>query len=130
MGEIGGYMNTSFGEYVKSCRNKLGKTLRDFCLSNRYDVGYISRVENDLFPAPKGINNQIRLANALKIKKGTPAWIKFFDLAATSLKQIPSDIALDNPKLLNYLPAFMRKANKTDLTPKDVEEFLKLVKGV
>jgi hypothetical protein len=92
-------------------------------------VGYISRLENDILPAPSDIKNQDKLAIALKIKKDSQEWLKFHDLASTSLRQIPNDIALDNPHLLNYLPAFLRKANKEDLTQDDLETFLKLIKG-
>lgn len=122
-------MKITFGQFVRSSRIKRGLSLREFCKITHYDVGYISRLENEILPAPSDNKLQAKLARSLNVKPGTKEWDIFHDLAAISLQKIPSDLTLNNPQLLNYLPAFLRKANKEDFTKNDVEEFLKLIKG-
>ena len=46
-------------------------------------------------------------ARALKLKKGTDEWQRFFDLAAVSRREIPEDIMSDE-ELVKRLPLVFR----------------------
>lgn len=119
----------TFGQFIRFKRLKRGLSLREFCRLTHYDVGYISRLENEILPPPSEDRNLSKLAGSLQIKPKSKDWETFHDLGAIDRKKIPSDLARENSKLLNYLPAFLRKANKENISKKDVETFLKLIKG-
>lgn len=118
-----------FGTFIRQKRINRGLTLREFCRIAGFDVGYISRLENEILPPPSEKVVLTKLARNLLIKYNSEDWTKLFDFAAIDRKTIPEDLTRDNIRLLNYLPAFLRKANKEDITKDDVDTFLKLIKG-
>ena len=119
-------MDITFGQFIRKKRIELGLTLREFCRKNDYDVGYISRLENDLFLPPEDEEKLKKLAVSLKIKKDSSEWEEYSDLAIVAKKQLPKNI---DSKVLNYLPAFFRKASKKKVNKKDVEKLIDLIKG-
>jgi transcriptional regulator with XRE-family HTH domain len=119
----------NFGEYFKNKRRELGLTLRQFCIHSGQDVAYISRLENGLLPAPSSPEKIKGLAKALKIVQDSEEWVTFFDLAATSRHNIPSDIKLDSEKALELLPAFYRTLRNEPISTEEAERLLRLIKG-
>lgn len=115
-----------FGELIRSKRIQQNLTLRGFCVRNRYDAGYISRLENDLILPPANIEDLQRLANALRIDENTEEWDEFCDLAAIARGSLPKNL---DKKVIEYLPAFFRKASKKKIKKSDVEKLLDLIKG-
>ena len=104
-------------------------TLRQFCINKGLDPAFISRLENEIIPAPSKDSLLKTLAKALNLKDTTPEWVEFFDLASLSRGEVPEDIKQDFPEVLAYLPAFLRSVKKNKVTKKDVKELVELVKG-
>ena len=119
-------MNSTFGKFIREKRLEQNLTLREFCKTTGYDIGYISRLENDLFLPPEDEEKLEKLANILNIKRNTTAWNQYYDLATIARRQLPKDI---DSKVLNYLPAFFRKASKKEVKKEDVEKLIGLIKG-
>jgi transcriptional regulator with XRE-family HTH domain len=121
-------MNT-FGKYIKTKRLAKGLSLRQFCKNKGLDSAYVSRLENELIPAPSKESLLEALAQSLELKKNTAEWVEFFDLAATSRGEIPKDIQDKFPDVLNLLPAFFRSVEKDSLNEEDIQDLLNLVKS-
>jgi transcriptional regulator with XRE-family HTH domain len=101
-------MAMAFGEYFRELRARLNLPLRQFCIANGYDPGNISKLERGLLPPPPTADEKLRdYARALKLKKGSEAWITFFDLAALARREIPEDIMSDED-LVGRLPLVFR----------------------
>jgi transcriptional regulator with XRE-family HTH domain len=119
----------TFGTFFKNKRMKTDLSLRQFCKSKGLDPAYISRIENDIIPAPNKQSLLETLAKALDIKETTPEWVEFFDLAFVSKGEMPEDIQENFPEVLAYLPAFLRSVKKNKVTKEDVNELVDLVKA-
>ena len=119
-------MQTTFGQFLREKRLKENQSLREFCKNSSYDIGYISRIENDIFTPPFEEDKLNKLAQTYGIEQNSEEWTIFLSLADVSRRQLPKDL---NEKVLNYLPAFFRKASKKDVTEADVNELIKLIKG-
>jgi transcriptional regulator with XRE-family HTH domain len=100
-------MKTAFGAYFRELRARLKLPLRQFCLANKYDAGNISKLERGVVAAPSSDEKLREYARALKIKRGTEAWERFFDLASLSRREIPQDI-MGDAELVRRLPLFFR----------------------
>lgn len=96
-----------FGEFFKTRRIALGKTLRQFCHDNGLDPGNISRLERGLRLPPQGRAVLESYAKCLKLKKGSDEWYEFFDLAAAGTGRIPQEI-LEDEELMEKLPILFR----------------------
>lgn len=119
-------MKKTFGQYFREKRIEKSLTLREFCKKNNYDIGYISRLENDLFLPPEDEEKLKKLAQAIGLREKTTDWQEFTDLVAINRGQLPKDI---NQNVLNYLPAFFRKASKKKVEEEDVKKLISLIKG-
>jgi len=119
----------TFGKFFKQKRMETKLTLRQFCINKGLDPAFISRLENEIIPAPSKDSLLKTLAKALNLKDTTPEWVEFFDLASLSRGEVPEDIKQDFPEVLAYLPAFLRSVKKNKVTKKDVKELVELVKG-
>lgn len=119
----------TFGKLFKNKRIATNLTLRQFCANKGLDPAYISRLENGIISAPSKEDLLKTLAKALSLKENTPEWVEFFDLASLSRGEIPDDIKQDFPKVLAYLPAFLRSVKKSKVTKEEVNELVALVKG-
>lgn len=115
-----------FGDFCYKRRIELGYTLREFCKTKGYDPAYISRIENNLLPAPDDYKKLSALALALELEEANPDWVKFFDLAAAAKGKIPEDIK-DSPELIKLLPAFYRTIRSKKLTKQEIEQLLKIL---
>lgn len=119
----------SFGDYFKQKRLKMGLTLRQFCNAKDLDPAYVSRIENNLKPAPRKKTTLKSLAKALNIKKDSIEWTEFFELASISRNEIPEYIKEEFPEIQRLLPAFFRSVKKKKVTRKDIKQLLKVIKG-
>ena len=79
-----------FGEFLRASRKTRGCTLRDFCRRNGFDPGYVSRLERGIVTPPQAQRILESYAKALKLKRGTDEWDRFFALAAAATGRIPS----------------------------------------
>ena len=112
----------TFGEFFRQRRISLGFTLRSFCKTYQLDPGNVSRLERNIIPPTVDEEKLAGYATALKITKGSPDWITFFDLAHTAKGRIPKDILLISdflPELLSIqIPSPKPSINNA---PKSVE---------
>ena len=115
-----------FGDYFKQKRLEMGYTLRKFADTKGADAAYISRVENNIIPAPSDQEKLKGFAIALGIPEGSPEWVTFFDLAAASRGVVPEDILERSPDLL---PAFYRAIRRDNLDKSQINDLLKLIGG-
>jgi transcriptional regulator with XRE-family HTH domain len=97
----------AFGAYFRELRARLNTPLRQFCIMNGYDPGNISKLERGLLLPPTSGEKLRDYARALKLKKGSDEWMRFFDLAAVSRREIPEDLMQDED-LVRTLPLVFR----------------------
>jgi transcriptional regulator with XRE-family HTH domain len=119
-------LNT-FGNLMKTLRQKTGKTMRDFCLENHLDPGNYSRLERGMFPPPQSEELLAKYAKALGIIRGSDDWLMFFDTAAACRGQVPKDL-LDDDELLAKLPALYRTLRGTKVSPDKLDELIEKIR--
>jgi transcriptional regulator with XRE-family HTH domain len=117
----------TFGELFNMKRRALGLTLREFCRQNGFDAGNMSKLERDLLPPPQDRERLEEYAKALKIKKGTDDWLKFFDLASVFSGKIPEDI-MNDKKIVPALPLLFRTIKDKAVTEKDLDDIIKALR--
>lgn len=122
-------MDTSktFAEFFKKKRTVLGLTLRQFCQKNGFDPGNISKLERGIFAAPQTEEKLGEYAKALRLKKGTDEWIRFFDLAAISNHHLGM-MKLRNEKIIEKLPVLFRTLDNKELTEEKLDQIIELIK--
>ena len=118
-----------FGEFFRTRRLELGRTLRQFCANTGQDSAYISRIENNLLAAPSSMDKLRGLAKSLQLEEGSESWVTFFDLAAISRREVPADITITSPEAMELLPAFYRTLRNDPITTDEADKLLKLIKG-
>ncbi|MBF0556596.1 MAG: helix-turn-helix transcriptional regulator [Nitrospirae bacterium] len=107
--------NNLFGEFFKSRRLSLGKTLRQFCIDCRLDALNISKMERGMFPPPTSHDKLEEYAKLLRIEEGSSEWYEFFDLAQKSAEHIAAEFCLDEDTA-GKLPIFFRTITGQRLT--------------
>jgi transcriptional regulator with XRE-family HTH domain len=117
----------TFGEFFKERRIAGGQTLREFCLTNGFDPGNISRIERGRFAPPQNSETLEKYAKALGIENGSDQWIEFCDLAAASGGKIPSDL-MDDKELLAKLPVLFRTLRGSPVPAEKLDELIELVR--
>ncbi len=117
----------TFGSFFHEKRRACGLTLREFCRINNFDAGNISKIERNLLPPPQSKEILTKYANALGIKKGTDDWFEFFDMAATSVGKIPSDIASDD-ELMKALPILFRSIRNKELEENKLHDLIETIR--
>ena len=116
-----------FGDYFNSLRIKQGLTLRKFAEKFDEDPAYISRLERGRVRAPKSNEKLEFYANALGLKKGSEGFDKFFQLAQVSNKSYGIE-NINDEKLLEKLPVFLRTLDNKGLDEERLESLLKSIK--
>ncbi len=122
-------MAKSFGEFVKEKRLQQDLSLRKFCEKLNYDPSNWSKIERGLLSAPNDYELLTDICSILNFENESEDWFEFMDLAAISQKQIPHYI-INDPKILELLPAFYRAASSTELTDEKLEKLVELLKKV
>ena len=129
---LGGPLMTkyqSFGSFIRERRIENGTTLRSFCKVVGLDTAYVSRLENDLIPAPQAKERLDQFAAALGIPESGPERQEMFDLASASRRSIPSDIDLSSPRALELLPAFYRTLRNQSISEEEAQQLLRMLIG-
>ncbi len=111
----------TFGEFFKSKRLALGKTLREFCQENGLDPGNISKIERDKMAPP--IDKLDEYAQYLNIKGSELETFK--DLAFISAGRIPDD--LRDKETLARLPIFFRTIRNKEFSEERLQELAKKI---
>ena len=117
----------SFGELVKELRITQKQTLRQFCLEHGHDPSNWSKIERGINPPPYDDKTVERWARQLGLKPDTDQWQEFMDQAAIARGELPKAV-LNDEELLAKLPAFFRSVRGAELTGKQLDEFIKIVK--
>ena len=117
----------SFGEFLRELRIKAGFGLRVFAKKIDMQPSNLSILENGRTHPPRDKTIQLKIANALGLKKKSKEWGKFFDLAVEDIDRIPADIVSDN-NLRDYLPVMMRTVAESRLSAKEIKELIKRIK--
>lgn len=114
-------------------------SLREFCKIAEVDPSNWSKVERGLLPAPNDRDFLEKIAKILKLKKASPEWFLFYDLAAISQQRIPDDVYPvngvyeDEPRLrgenaISALPVFFRTIRGEKPTEEEMEKLITLIK--
>jgi transcriptional regulator with XRE-family HTH domain len=117
----------SFGELVKELRIAQKHTLRQFCQENGHDPSNWSKIERGINPPPYDDKAVERWAQQLGLKARTEAWQDFMDQAAVARGELPKAV-LSDEELLRKLPAFFRSVRGAELSAKQLDEFIRIVK--
>ncbi len=117
----------AFGKLMKSLRQKTGKTMRDFCLENRFDPGNYSRLERGIFPPPQREDLLEKYATALGLVRGSDGWLEFFDVAAASRGELPHDLCGDE-RLLEKLPVLFRTLRGSRISPEQLDDLIEKIR--
>jgi transcriptional regulator with XRE-family HTH domain len=116
-----------FGDYFKELRINRGFTLRQFCEKHGFDPGNISKLERGIFPAPESPEKLEEYAKALGLRKGSDEWLRFFDLAVISNKDLGL-LHLRNEQLIEKLPVLFRTLDNKELTEEKLDAILELIR--
>src|SRR3972149_2273426 len=116
-----------FGEFFKTKRIALGKTLRTFCIENQLDPGNISKLERGILPPPVTSEKLEHYADCLQIVQGSDNWYTFFDLAHACAGRIPDEFRSDE-NILSKLPIVFRTLRGQKLTKDQLEALAKELK--
>ena len=116
----------TFGEFFKTKRIALGKTLRQFCDEHDLDPGNISKIERGKMAPPTAEGKLEKYAQYLHIGRKSQEWKTFTDLAAISAGRIPAD--LQDHETLARLPVLFRKMRDGKFSEDELNELIKKVK--
>jgi len=84
-------MPTTFGQFLKERRLALDLSLREFARRVGMQSSNYCNVEADVLSPPPAETLE-KLSRALGLKKGTPDYETFHDLAAEGRDEIPADV--------------------------------------
>ncbi len=117
----------TFGEFVRMKRLEAELGLREFCKRAGTDPSNWSKVERGILAAPDNRDFLENVAKLLKLKKGSPDWFKFFDLAAISQQKIPDDV-FEDEDAVSALPVFFRTVRGEKPSEEELDKLTDLLK--
>ena len=117
----------TFGEFTREKRVRAELSLREFCRQAELDPSNWSKVERDIMPVFGTRDALEGIAKLLKLKKNTPDWITFFDLASISQQRIPDDVYEDKD-VVSALPVFFRTVRGEKPSEEELEKLYALLK--
>lgn len=118
---------SNFGSFLRETRLKKGDTLRRFCKKNNLDPGNVSKMERGFLPAPQDPEKLASYAKALGVRKGSPDWIIFHDLASASSRNFKPREVTDEA-VLRKLPVLFRTLDNKDVTEGDLDRIIAYVR--
>jgi transcriptional regulator with XRE-family HTH domain len=107
-------MKKSFGDFLKRKRLALDLSLREFAKQVGMQPSNYCNVEADVLPPPPADGLE-RIAKALGLKKGTPDYATFHDLAAHGRDEVPADVER-LIKQNGLIPAMLRTVEDENVT--------------
>jgi transcriptional regulator with XRE-family HTH domain len=110
-----------FNELLKELRIKHRKTLRECARDLGVDPSNWSKIERGVNPGPKDVVILKEWADYFGLHGEAEA--DFYDAAAVSRKEIPSDIASDD-RIMSALPAFFRSLRDSDMSDEKLRQFV------
>ncbi|HLD50172.1 MAG TPA: helix-turn-helix transcriptional regulator [bacterium] len=119
----------SFGETVKNLRIAKKVTLRQFCQEHGYDPSNWSKIERGINPPPKDEETLEHWAKALGLKPKTEAWKNFMLEAEISRGNIPREV-MNDPALLEKLPAFFRTVRGSEVGRRELDNLIEKIRKV
>ena len=120
-------MATTFGQFLRERRGRIGVGLREFCADIKLDPSSYSKYERDIL-SPPGHDVLKRIARGLKIPVAGPEWREMTDLASAGRGELPADLMRDE-RLVAALPAFYQHLRNHDL-PEDQDPTDVLVRAL
>jgi len=121
-------MRKKFGQILKKLRIKKGLTLRETCRMVNYDPSNWSKIERGRMSPSTDEKTLRKWAKILGISRKQEIQ-KFIDKANLAQGIIPKDI-LSQDNIVNSLPAFFRTIRNKKPTKKEIDQLIKLIKGV
>jgi transcriptional regulator with XRE-family HTH domain len=107
-------MSESFGQFLKRKRLGADVSLREFARKVGMQPSNYCNIESDVLPPPPS-EGLARVAVALGLKKGTPDYARFHDLAAQGRDEIPADVERI-VKQNELIPAMLRTVEYEKVT--------------
>lgn len=120
-------MAQTFGEYFGVLRRRTDRSLREFCELHGFDPGNVSKMERGKLAPPRGTEKLTEYATALGIEPGGDEWYQFFDLAAASRGEIPSDL-LEDEDVVNQLPVLFRTLRGERVPEEELHKLLEMIR--
>lgn len=117
----------TLGQFVRQKRIEADLSLREFCKLAGTDPSNWSKIERDMMPVRDNREFLEGVAKLLKLKKGTPDWHMFFDLASISQQKIPDDVFRDED-VVSALPVFFRTVRGEKPSEEDLDKLIGLLR--
>lgn len=117
----------AFGAFFKDLRIERKMTLRQFCETNRYDPGNISKLERGILRPPQSEAKLTEYAKALRIRRGSDAWYQFFDLARVSRGKLPPEV-LRKRDVVARLPLLFRTLRGQKVPDEKLDELIEMIR--
>lgn len=117
----------TFGEFIKNKRLALDVSLREFAGKIGMQPSNYCNVEAGVLGPPAGAMLE-RIGQALGLKKGTPDYAQFHDLAAQGRDGIPADVE-QLIKENDLIPAMLRTVEDEKVTKAQLKGIIEDLKS-
>jgi transcriptional regulator with XRE-family HTH domain len=118
-------MKQTFGAFLKEKRLAMDLSLREFAGKVEMQPSNYCNIEADVLPPPPAAGLE-RIGKALGLKKGTPDYETFHNLAGKGRDEIPADIE-QLIKENELIPAMLRTVEYENVTK---EQLLGIIKDL
>ena len=120
-------MKTTFGQFLKTKRLALDLSLREFARKIGMQPSNYCNIESDVLPPPPADGLE-RIGKVLGLKRGTPDYTKFHDLAAQGRDEIPADVE-QIVKGNELIPAMLRTVEYEKVTKEQLRGIIEDLKS-
>lgn len=117
----------NFGELLKNTRIANRLTLRQCSAELGIDPSNWSKMERGIHPAPKDPGVLEHWASFFNLEADGRQ--VFFDAAALSRRELPSDLVSDG-RLLQALPAFFRAVRSNEMDQAKMDQFIQDLRAI